>query len=101
LRWNKEKEEFLKENYSKFTDKELAEKIGTTPYGVRKKRRTLGLIKPSFPRKEHIPKEICPEPIFLDKKKAENINWREWFDNLQKRQELHQRTSSIKNCNII
>lgn len=33
-------------------------------------------------------------PIFMDKKKSENIDWREWFDNLQQRQELHQRTSA-------
>jgi len=33
-------------------------------------------------------------PIFLDKKKAEDIDWREWFENLKQRQELHQRTSS-------
>lgn len=33
-------------------------------------------------------------PIFLDKKKAEDINWREWFKNLKQRQDLHQRTSS-------
>lgn len=33
-------------------------------------------------------------PIFLDKKKAEDIDWRGWFKNLKERQELHQRTSS-------
>lgn len=33
-------------------------------------------------------------PIFLDKKEAENIDWREWFGNLKQRQKLHQRTSS-------
>jgi len=94
LKWSEEKIEFLKENYSKLTDKELAEEIGTTPASVRKKRRLLGLTKPLFFRKQLSPKNALPEPVFIDKKRAENINWREWFDNLQKRQELHQKTSS-------
>ena len=35
-----------------------------------------------------------PLPIFVDKKRAERIDWREWFDNLEARQAFHQRTSS-------
>jgi len=94
LKWDREKEEFLRRNYLKLTDKELAEGIGTTPNSVRKKRRLLGLTKPLFFRKQHIPQNTLPEPIFIDKKRAENIDWRKWFDNLRKRQELHQKTSS-------
>jgi len=71
LKWDKEKEEFLRENYLKLTDKELAEEIGTTPNSVRKKRRLLGLTKPLFFRKQLSPKNALPEPVFVDKKQAE------------------------------
>jgi len=34
------------------------------------------------------------EPLFLDKKLAEKVDWREWFNNFREHQKLHQRIST-------
>jgi len=95
--WDKEKIELLKELTPIMTDREIAEEFRKRYPGehislktIEHKRQAIGLIK-----KRHGRSSLCPHPIpiFVDKKEAEDINWREWFDNLRQRQKLHQRTS--------
>ena len=38
--------------------------------------------------------ELINEPIYLDKKNSEKIDWREWLKNFKQQQELHKKSSS-------
>ncbi len=44
-RWTKEEEQWLKENYQKFSNKELAEKFGVSETSIQKKLASLGLTR--------------------------------------------------------
>jgi len=101
MQWNKEKEQIITDNYLTKTDRAIAtilqEKYpdeAINPKSVEYHRQNMGLKKQGgFPAKAKNNDEKVI-PIFLDKKRADIINWRNWFENLKEKQELHRRASS-------
>ena len=57
--WTDEKEEYLKENYQKHTNKDLAKHFGTTENAICRKASILGL-KKSNEYLKHLKKEVIP-----------------------------------------
>ena len=103
MNWTKEKVNYLKELVPHKTDIQAAEafrkkyKTNNISYkSIETKRRGLGIVKKGgFEAQKSEKYNNLPNiPVFLDKKKSKNINWREWFKNLEERQKLHQKTSS-------
>lgn len=74
--WDKEKEEYLRKNYLKYTDKELAEYLDTTISSIAKKRLRMGLKifkkKPYINESGYIQINRNGKRTFLHRKVAED-----------------------------